>query len=1375
IFPAVLRALKSKMVRLALTHELGEQVRNNRAMLEHQQFDLVVRLLNCALMNDSSLDENGVAAAVLPLATAFYRKLCQGVIQFAYTLIQEHAVWENQQFWEQSFYQDVQSQIHQLYLPMYEEHMLLMSKSTDSTEDFNDTVSCGTSSSLRPKKKIGPLEITAEQLRVWASLSPEEQQEMINNEESTVYSQAIHYAYRMVYLRVPLDVFRSFKNISMEENSSIVTPSVAESDSFDAESGFDETEHADVAAIVTKFVSRFVDKVCSEASVTEAHFKSLQQLIPGIVAMHIETLEGVNRESKQLPPVQKPRILQPLLLPGEEIVMEGLRAYLLPDGREEGAGGNIGGPSLLPSEGAVFLTTYRIIFRGIPCDPFACEKTVMRSFPVSSLTKQKKISLQHYLPQGLQGFHEGLQLRSSVFQLMKIAFDGEVSADNIETFSKLVNRVRYPTTVFHTFAFTGHTIQPSTQMRQKSKDNISLREFAKQKLMKTARKAGLKKHSKTKLRHSVAGPLSHRDGDQSPHSSDSEIESAANVHYRDLSVINENDQTPTYSIDPKNIERLMERHAYQDYQRLGLGSVATSGQRGGSSDQFRVSTVNANYMLSKSYPGLLVVPQAVSDDSIRKFCRCNRHSRFPVITWRHPKTRALLLRASSFHARILGTMLRHNSAASSCSTGDSSSTLELGKYLSQLIAATPSSSGDPLSSLDLLIKARLAAESLGNSSPADSRSTIAQGYSVDKRGISTSPRITSQGRNQEPSRSPNISHRQHTALGLVSGELINHRMKHMAHVALYVFGERSHMKGLKTEASMRCDFIPVDLYEVRQVKASFKKLMRACVPSSPLASTDCSFHKAVEDSEWLQQLTNILQLSGAVVDLIDDQGSSVMICLEDGWDVTTQVVSLAQLMLDPYYRTIEGFRTLIEKEWLGFGHRFSHRNNQTAAAQAGGFAPIFMQFLDAVHQIHHQFPLSFEFSEYFLRYLAYHCVSNRFRTFLFDSELDRVESGWLLEEQGISFSDHELDHQPHVSSLLEPRPFANISKLKIWSFFTTEDLRHGALYDLDLMEDVLGEDLDSGRTGVVKRQTLNACYHTVSIQQPDFFWHQIQEIQQLEAELGKKSSPWRTVFDRLECPARDQLSRRVCQEKKAVWLHSHTLQRRSTLEILMQGKMLGDIAHMFSQPHRFERHMYTSSTYCDHCSKVLWGLSKTGFKCVDCGFNCHDRCQSSVPKTCQKLKAFGDASLSAAHLQGEDSPDSTADYHTGNTLKQCFCTCHFNHVSAKVSEHRTCSGYLYKQGQLFRQWKQRWFLLDTLKHQLRYYDTHDDHNCKGFIDLSEVESVSLLPSVPGAPKKAVDNSFIEIRAVRKVYNFMAADSKSAADWVDKLQGCLQRE
>ena len=47
-------------------------------------------------------------------------------------------------------------------------------------------------------------------------------------------------------------------------------------------------------------------------------------------------------------------------------------------------------------------------------------------------------------------------------------------------------------------------------------------------------------------------------------------------------------------------------------------------------------------------------------------------------------------------------------------------------------------------------------------------------------------------------------------------------------------------------------------------------------------------------------------------------------------------------MLAPYYRTIRGFIALVEKEWLGFGHKMSDRN-QFTAGHDGEVSPIFLQ------------------------------------------------------------------------------------------------------------------------------------------------------------------------------------------------------------------------------------------------------------------------------------------------------------------------------------------------------------------------------------------------------------------------------------------------
>jgi len=50
--------------------------------------------------------------------------------------------------------------------------------------------------------------------------------------------------------------------------------------------------------------------------------------------------------------------------------------------------------------------------------------------------------------------------------------------------------------------------------------------------------------------------------------------------------------------------------------------------------------------------------------------------------------------------------------------------------------------------------------------------------------------------------------------------------------------------------------------------------------------------------------------------------------------------------------------------------------------------------------------------------------------------------------------------------------------------------------------------------------------------------------------------------------------------------------------------------------------------------------------------------------------------------------------------------------------------------------------------QLRYYDSPDDSNCKGFIDLADVECVQALNNIQGIPKKAGENAFFEVRVAK---------------------------
>ncbi len=138
------RALREPRARLHLCACLQKYVKRNQVILSNEQFECVLKLLNEALLNDTRLDEHGLAYSVLPLTSAFYRKLNNGTVdQCVYTRLQQHEVWSNMQFWEMSFYSDVQRSIRAVYLSN-EEFAAEQDKENNLLSNHSDN--CSTSS-----------------------------------------------------------------------------------------------------------------------------------------------------------------------------------------------------------------------------------------------------------------------------------------------------------------------------------------------------------------------------------------------------------------------------------------------------------------------------------------------------------------------------------------------------------------------------------------------------------------------------------------------------------------------------------------------------------------------------------------------------------------------------------------------------------------------------------------------------------------------------------------------------------------------------------------------------------------------------------------------------------------------------------------------------------------------------------------------------------------------------------------------------------------------------------------------------------------------------------------------------------------------------
>ncbi|NXW47818.1 MTMRB protein, partial [Nyctiprogne leucopyga] len=110
------------------------------------------------------------------------------------------------------------------------------------------------------------------------------------------------------------------------------------------------------------------------------------------------------------------------------------------------------------------------------------------------------------------------------------------------------------------------------------------------------------------------------------------------------------------------------------------------------------------------------------------------------------------------------------------------------------------------------------------------------------------------------------------------------------------------------------------------------------------------------------------------------------------------LASLVQLLGDPHSRTLPGFQSLIQREWVAAGHPFPQRLGLLRHNNPREEAPVFLLFLDCTWQLVRQFPADFGFTESYLLALHDSSFAPYFSTFLFSCQRQR---------------DRDSPHRPH--------------------------------------------------------------------------------------------------------------------------------------------------------------------------------------------------------------------------------------------------------------------------------------------------------------------------------------------------------------------------
>ncbi|KAM7398464.1 hypothetical protein PAMA_006395 [Pampus argenteus] len=346
---------------------------------------------------------------------------------------------------------------------------------------------------------------------------------------------------------------------------------------------------------------------------------------------------------------------------------------------------------------------------------------------------------------------------------------------------------------------------------------------------------------------------------------------------------------------------------------------------------WRVSDINCNYKLCSSYPQKLLVPIWITDKELESVASFRSWKRIPVVVYRHQKNGVVIARCSQPEISWWGWR----------NTDDEYLVASIAKAC-QMDTGAKGTCGAPA--------CRQRGEA-PDSSDSDFDSSLMGGSGCDD--------------NTVPQKLLILDARSYTA----------------------AVANRAKGGGCECEEYYpNCEVMFMGMANIHAIRNSFQALRTVCsqIPDPG------NWLSALESTRWLQHLSVMLKAATLVCSAVEREGRPVLVHCSDGWDRTPQIVALAKILLDPYYRTLEGFQLLVETEWLDYGHKFGDRcGHQENADDVSEQCPVFLQWLDCVHQLLKQFPCLFEFNEAFLVKLVQHTYSCLYGTFLCNNARER--------------------------------------------------------------------------------------------------------------------------------------------------------------------------------------------------------------------------------------------------------------------------------------------------------------------------------------------------------------------------------------------------